>query len=69
MSWMDGSVWASSQRQSHNQSHSHSNNNTSKQLEGIGIEVQNSIRIGDESVFRSVGMRPPASDLALSYKN
>jgi hypothetical protein len=76
MSWMDGSVWASSQRHSlsHNQSNSNSNGN-GNQLEGIGIEnqnsirIENSVRIGEESVFRSVGMRPPSSDLALSYKN
>jgi hypothetical protein len=67
MSWMDGSVWASSKHRSHTLSN--------QQLEGIEqqnsirIDNQNSIRLGDESVFKSIGMMPPRSDLALSYKN
>jgi hypothetical protein len=62
MSWMDGSVWASSKN---NRSNSNSN-----QAMFEAIENQNSIRLGDDSVYKSIGLQPRlATDLVLSYKN
>lgn len=61
MSWMDGSVWASSK----NKTHSNSN-----QLSLEGIQNQNSIRLGDDSVYKSIGLQPKnVPDLVMSYKN
>lgn len=67
MSWMDGSVWTSS-KNPRSQNYSHSNNNSISNNQLDNIENMNSIRI-EETVFKSVGMQPPRSDLALSYKN
>ena len=59
MSWMDGSVWASSKHRSYS-------NSTPIELEGV--EHQNSIRLGDiEGSMKS----PPkkGQDVVISYRN